>query len=363
MYSTKTVSSQTTSPWIPLDDNQAAFSATVAVAVSGTLTYTVEFTLDNVQDPSVTPVAFPIGLVGETASNSTYLRSPVKAVRLNVTAFTSGSATIGVRQGTDNVWGYPDSTDFAEAFSTSAKTLWASGALFWIPAGDGGTNGLIFAGGGTGDFILSAAVVTGFTVPQGWIYLTANAGGLSNPAGWYFFTMSDDTHGKIYTTTYDSTSGVVPVFPASPVEMAFTSATRLTSTTSFIQAFQVPVNFVSQMGINGSIEQVQAIYGSASASNKFLQTKAGNYTLNELSPTTLPIMEGYLVTTNAGSMSKQICTRAGNSVGNAGAASLSTNFRTVNLSAESSLNVYLRNVALTDHVAGVVRKITVTYGG
>ena len=44
MYSTKTVSSQTTSPWIPLDDNQAAFSATVAVAVSGTLTYTVPAT-------------------------------------------------------------------------------------------------------------------------------------------------------------------------------------------------------------------------------------------------------------------------------------------------------------------------------
>lgn len=246
---------------------------------------------------------------------------------------------------------------------SSPQTLWASGMLFWIPAGDGGANGLIFSGGGTGNFTLSAAVVAGFIVPQGWVYLTANAGGLSNPAGWYYFTMSDDTNGKIYTTTYDSTSGVVPVFPASPVEMAFTSATRLTSTTSFIQAFQVPVNFVSQMGINGSIEQVQAIYGSASASNKFLQTKAGNYTLNELSPTTLPIMEGYLVTTNAGSMSKQICTRSGNSIGNTGNASLSTNFRAVNLAAESSLNVYLRNVALTDHVAGVVRKITVTYGG
>lgn len=101
MYSTKTVSSQTTSPWIPLDDNQAAFSATVAVAVSGTLTYTVEFTLDNVQDPAVTPVAFSAGLVGETTSKSTYLKYPVKAIRLNVTAFTSGSATIGVRQGTD----------------------------------------------------------------------------------------------------------------------------------------------------------------------------------------------------------------------------------------------------------------------
>ena len=135
MYSTKTVSSQTTSPWIPLDDNHAAFSATVAVAVSGTLTYTVEFTLDNVQDPAVTPVAFQIGLVGETASNTTFIKSPVKAIRLNVTSFTSGSATIGVRQGTDNVWGYPDSTDFAEAFSTTPKTVLSIGVPFIISAG------------------------------------------------------------------------------------------------------------------------------------------------------------------------------------------------------------------------------------
>ncbi|MBK9617242.1 MAG: hypothetical protein IPO35_17735 [Uliginosibacterium sp.] len=132
MYSTKTVSSQTTSPWIPLDDNQAAFSATVAVEVSGTLTYTVEFTLDNVQDPAVTPVAFPIGLVGETTSNTTFIKSPVKAIRLNVTSFTSGSATIGARQGTDNVWGYPDSTDFADDFSTTPKTVLSIGSPFAI---------------------------------------------------------------------------------------------------------------------------------------------------------------------------------------------------------------------------------------
>ena len=363
MYSTKTVSSQTTSPWIPLDDNQAAFSATVAVEVSGTLTYSVEFTLDNVQDPSVTPVAFPIGLVGETVSNSTYLRSPVKAVRLNVTAFTSGSATIGVRQVTDNVWGYPDSTDFAEAFSTSAKTLWTSGALFWIPAGDGGTNGLIFAGGGTGDFILSAAVVTGFTVPQGWIYLTANAGGLSNTAGWYYFTMSDDTHGKIYTTTYDSTSGVVPVFPAAPVEMAFTSATRLTSTTSEIQMFQTPFDFASQVGINGSIEVLESLYGNVLSSTKNLRIRAGSYQLHELAPTTSPQSEALVAITNAGSLAKQLITRWSASVGNSPSSSLYNNYRAANLAAETTLNFSLRVAATTDHVAAVVRKITATYGG
>lgn len=362
MYSTKTVSSQTTSPWIPLDDNQAAFSATVAVAVSGTLTYTVEFTLDNVQDPTVTPVAFPIGLVGETVSNSTYLRSPVKAVRLNVTAFTSGSATIGVRQGTDNVWGYPDSTDFAEAFSTSAKTLWTSGALFWIPAGDGGTNGLIFAGGGTGDFILSAAVVTGFTVPQGWIYLTANAGGLSNPAGWYFFTMSDDTHGKIYTTTYDSTSGVVPVFPAAPVEMAFTSATRLTSTTSEIQSFQVPIDYATQMGINGSLQISFSGYGNTAASTKSQKIRAGTNMLYQCDQTTSPQIDFMVEITAQGSLARQITTRNHGSIGGQGA-TISTPLKSVNLALETTLNFSLKTSAITDHSAAIVRRVVANYGG
>lgn len=246
---------------------------------------------------------------------------------------------------------------------TMPKTLWASGALFWIPAGDGGANGLIFSGGGTGNFTLSAAVVTGFTVPQGWIYLTANAGGLSNPAGWYYFTMSDDTHGKIYTTTYDSTSGVVPVFPASPVEMAFTSATRLTSTTSEIQIFQIPMNFAALMGINGSIEVLESMYANILASTKNLRIRAGSYLLHELSPTTSPQSEAQVVITNAGALAKQFITRWAASVGNAPAPTLSNNFRAANLASETTLNFSLKTTALTDHVAGVVRKVACTYGG
>ncbi len=99
MYATKTVSSQTTSAWIPMDDNQAAFNASVAVTVSGTLTYSVEFTLDNVQDPTITPAAFLTTLTGATTSQSLAVHYPVKAFRLNVTAFTSGSAIITVLQG------------------------------------------------------------------------------------------------------------------------------------------------------------------------------------------------------------------------------------------------------------------------
>lgn len=249
------------------------------------------------------------------------------------------------------------------AIGVTTKTMWASGALFWIPAGDGGANGLLFSGGGTGNFTLSAAVVSGFTIPQGWVYLTANAGGLSNPAGWYYFTMSDDTNGKIYTTTYDSTSGLLPVFPASPVEMAFTSATRLTSTTSEIQTFQTPFDFASQVGINGSIEVLESLYGNVLSSTKNLRIRAGSYQLHELSPTTSPQSEAQIVITNAGSLAKQLITRWAASVGNAPSPTLSNNFRAANLAAETTLNFSLRVAATTDHVAAVVRKITATYGG
>jgi len=102
MYTEKVVGSATTSPWIPLDDKQPSFNATIGVTVTDTLTYTVEFTLSNIQDPTVTPFVFTTELVDETASASFNLRYPVTAIRLNVTSYTSGTATIGVNQGTSS---------------------------------------------------------------------------------------------------------------------------------------------------------------------------------------------------------------------------------------------------------------------
>jgi len=364
MYSTKTVSSQTTSPWIPLDDNQAAFSATVAVAVSGTLTYTVEFTLDNIQDPAVTPVAFPIGLVGETTSNTTFIKSPVKAIRLNVTSFTSGSATIGARQGTDNVWGYPDSTDFADDFATSAKTLWASGQIFFIPPGDGGANGMLFAGGGTGAFTLSAATPANFVVPALWIYLTADAGSSGNQAGWHYATMSSDTAGTVYADRYDSTSGVPPVFPASPTTLNCTAATRLTSTTVELQAFEVPFNAATQMGKNGEIRAIFLAGGSTAASAKQLSLRADTSQMYGYSQMTLPLGEWIASVANQGSLAAQICTRGTTSVGAVGGATVTGTglFKTVDLSSKTALSVTGKLTAVTDAFWFACKNLQVTYG-
>lgn len=94
-----TVSSQTESATIPVDWRENDFKVSLAVVISGTLTYTVEHTFDNIQDPAVTPTWFPNStLTALSANGEASLVSPVRAVRLNVTAFTSGSATLTVIQ-------------------------------------------------------------------------------------------------------------------------------------------------------------------------------------------------------------------------------------------------------------------------
>lgn len=307
MYSTKTVSSQTTSPWIPLDDNQAAFSATIAVAVSGTLTYSVEFTLDNIQDPAVTPVAFPIGLVGETTSNTTFIRSPVKAIRLNVTSFTSGSATIGARQGTDNVWGYPDSTDFAEAFSTTPKTVAVSGIPFVIPPGDGVSAGLQFTNN-LGAFTLSAAILPNlWNVLKGcWIYMQNDFVSSGYPAAWYWAVFTSDTAGTLYTDTYNSGT---PERPASPTPFPINLNGWLTTTTSEITG---PTGFVlpgGSMGPNGALKIHIRTHGNNTA-NKYIKIYAGASAIGYCSPiTTNPDSEMLISTRNQGSESLQANSR------------------------------------------------------
>ena len=90
-----TVSSQTASPWFPVDWRNGDFKIGFAVIVSGTLTYDVEHTYENVFDSTVTPTAFNHPTVnGETTSQEGTYDTPVTAIRLNVTAYTTGSATL-----------------------------------------------------------------------------------------------------------------------------------------------------------------------------------------------------------------------------------------------------------------------------
>jgi hypothetical protein len=97
----KVVTSQAASDPIVLDHMQNPFSASVAVKVTGTLTYTVQHTFDDILNRE-TPTWFDHPtMVGDTASEDGYYSAPVTAIRLNVTAFTSGSAELVVIQAGD----------------------------------------------------------------------------------------------------------------------------------------------------------------------------------------------------------------------------------------------------------------------
>jgi hypothetical protein len=87
--------------WIPVDFKQSPFNIGLAVTVgAGVLTYTVEHTFDDVYDTTVTPVAFPHSTIAaQTTNKDGNYAFPVRAIRLNVTAWTSGGATITILQG------------------------------------------------------------------------------------------------------------------------------------------------------------------------------------------------------------------------------------------------------------------------
>ena len=89
-----------TTAWIPLDYKQNPFNVGLGLVISGTNTTDVEHTFDDIFDSSVTPTAFKHStLVGKTANADGNYAFPIRAVRLNVTAYTSGSATLTILQG------------------------------------------------------------------------------------------------------------------------------------------------------------------------------------------------------------------------------------------------------------------------
>ena len=96
-----TVSSAASSAWIPLDYKQNPFNVGFGVVIpSGTLTYKIEHTFDDVYDPSVTPVSFDHSSVSGKSTNADgNYAFPVRAIRLTVTSYTSGSVTLTVLQG------------------------------------------------------------------------------------------------------------------------------------------------------------------------------------------------------------------------------------------------------------------------
>lgn len=99
-----TVSSVATGTVVPMDQYLGPFNVGIGVTVSAgaSLTYSVEHTFDDVFATTfnaATATWFSnTGLTAKTASSDGNYAFPVAAIRLNVTARASGSATINVLQ-------------------------------------------------------------------------------------------------------------------------------------------------------------------------------------------------------------------------------------------------------------------------
>lgn len=85
---------------IPLDRSANPFSVGLRLVVTGVNTSSVEVTEDDVFDPTVTPTWTALtAMSGLSATTTGNIAFNVTAVRLNMTAFTSGSAKLQVMQG------------------------------------------------------------------------------------------------------------------------------------------------------------------------------------------------------------------------------------------------------------------------
>lgn len=87
---------------IPLDLRRYSSGVGLLLTITGTLTCTVQITGDNVQKQGYTPSSGNWNnhdsMINKTSSANGTLEFPVAALRLNVTDYTSGSATLSVIQ-------------------------------------------------------------------------------------------------------------------------------------------------------------------------------------------------------------------------------------------------------------------------
>lgn len=85
---------------IPLDWRNNIFTVSIGTVVTGTQTYSIEYTLDPpyANDPDyVTPTWVPFTeATAENAAVNFSSISPVRAIRLNVTSYTSGSIRLQI---------------------------------------------------------------------------------------------------------------------------------------------------------------------------------------------------------------------------------------------------------------------------
>lgn len=95
-----TVSSVASSAPIEVNYHEVGFGVGMGLVITGTGTYKVQHTFDDIQDSTVTPTWFDHSVMtGLTANSDGNYAFPIRAIRLTCTAYTSGSGVLTVIQG------------------------------------------------------------------------------------------------------------------------------------------------------------------------------------------------------------------------------------------------------------------------
>lgn len=265
----------------------------------------------------------------------------------------------------------PDGVILQREGMTLARSIAAEGVLFqssrpfWIPPGDGGSNGLNFTGT-RGVFTLSAAspmAGLGATVLSGggYMYLPAGAGGLAS-GGLYWFVMTDDTNGEVFAETY--TSGK-PVRVASPTALPNLAAGRITQSTNEINLVQFLMPGGS-MGESGISRFLFRWFTSSTAGVKSvrLRTGGGVAWFSGLTTAASNSLTAQATRSNMGSQSRQIGNRTGSGSGwdFLGATTYASDITTVDTSADVNFTVTAQLAANTDSIIIIPKQFTVQYG-
>lgn len=95
---TEVITSQSIGAWLLVDPTINPFNVTVSVVLTNSpnLTYQVEYTAE-ANTSTATALVLP-DLMGMTTSDTRLIIASITAVRLNVTAYTAGTATLITRQ-------------------------------------------------------------------------------------------------------------------------------------------------------------------------------------------------------------------------------------------------------------------------
>jgi hypothetical protein len=219
------LSSAGSTAWIPVDYIQNPYYISLALVFSNTpnLTCKVEYTLDNVFDTLVTPTAFAhTSLTNITTNTTGSITYPIRAFRLTVTAWTSGTVTLTALQGVTNPQIY---------------TTTGSGSLIYrFPSWPANTGYLLASLVASSTASRTAGVVTvtatGHGVTTGTTYVGFRfyyPGSPSLVAGWYDsistipdantitfssngpdFASESINSGSAWTTNTDVTSVIIP---------------------------------------------------------------------------------------------------------------------------------------------------------